>query len=79
MALAVARFVADRQVFRVAIAAVAASLNMLQRGRLWHDMLAANPARHDAVQLPGNGFVHLDAEVAQTAHRHIFVQKQAVS
>ena len=79
MALAIASLVANRQIFGVAVAAIAQGLDMLQRGCVWRDMLAANPARHDAVQLPRNGFVHLDPEMPQTTHRHIFVQKQTAS
>lgn len=75
MALAVARFMADGQVVGMAVAAVAPCLDMLQRGRLGRDMPAANPAGHDAMQLPGDGFVHLDAKVLQTAHWRIFLQK----
>ena len=74
MTLAVAGFMADGQVVGVAVAAFAAGLNMLKRRRLGRDMFAANPARHDAVQLPRNSFIHLDSKVAQTAHASIFVQ-----
>ena len=74
MTLTVAGFMADGQVVGVAVAAFAAGLNMLKRRRLGRDMFAANPARHDAVKLPRDGFIHLDSEVAQTAHALIFVQ-----
>ena len=74
MTPAIADFVADGQVVGVAVAAFAAGLNMLQRRRPGRDMFAANPARHDAVQLPRNGFIHLDSKVAQAAHAGIFVQ-----
>ena len=74
MALAVADFMADGQIVGMAVAAFAAGLDMLQRRRFGRDMLAAHPARHDAVKLPRHGFVDLDPKVAQTAHALIFVQ-----
>jgi hypothetical protein len=74
MALAIADFMADGQILGMAVAAVAQRLDVLQRGGLWRDMLAADPARHDAMQLARHGFVHLDAEVSQTAHAGIFLQ-----
>ena len=74
MTLAVADFMADRQVVGMAVAAFAAGLDMLERRRFRRDMFAANPARHDPVQLPRHGFIHLDSKVAQTAHALIFVQ-----
>ena len=79
MALAIADFMADGQVFGVAVAAVAQRLDMLQRGRLGRDMFAADPAGHDAMKLAGDGSVHFDSEVAQTAHADIFVPNRAVS
>ena len=75
MALAVADFMADGQVFGMAVAAVAQGLNVFQRRRLGRDVLAAHPARHHAMQLAGHGAVHLDAKVLQTAHAGIFIQK----
>ena len=51
MALAVADFMADGQVFGMAVAAVAQGLNVFQRRRLGRDMLAAHPAWHHAMQL----------------------------
>ena len=65
----------DGQVFGMAVAAVAQGLNVFQRRRLGRDMLAAYPARHHAMQLAGDGAVHLDAKVLQTAHGCIFIQK----
>ena len=79
MALAVAHLVADGQVLGMAVAAVALGLNVFQRRGLGRDMLAANPARHHAVQLAGDGAVHLDAKVLQTAHAGIFMQKNEFS
>ena len=77
MALSIADFVADRQVFCVAVAAFAAGLDVLQRCRLGRDVFAANPARHHAMELPCNGFVHLDPQVCQSAHDGIFMQNKA--
>ena len=64
----VALAVADRQIFRVAVAAVGERLHVLQRGVGWGDMRAANPAGHLAVQLAGDGFVDFVAGVAESAH-----------
>ena len=75
MALAVADFMADGQVLGMAVAAIAQRLDVLQRGGFWRDMLPADPARHDAMQLARHGSVHLDAKVLQTAHCRIFPQK----
>ena len=74
MTLAVADFMANGQIVGMAVAAFAAGLNMLERRSFRRDMLAAHPARHDAVKLPRHGFIHLDSKVAQTAHALIFVQ-----
>jgi hypothetical protein len=52
----------------VAVAAFAQGLNMLKRSGLGRDMLAADPARHSAMQLPGHGSVDFDSGVAQAAH-----------
>jgi hypothetical protein len=79
MALAVADFMADGQVLGVAVAAFAQGLDVLQRGGLWRDMLSADPAGHDAMQLACHGSVHLDAEVSQTAHAGDFAAKHAPS
>lgn len=79
MALAVAHFMADGQVFGMAVAAVAQGLNVFQRRRFGRDMLATHPARHHAMQLAGDGTVHLDAKVLQTAHAGIFMQKNEFS
>ena len=72
MSLTIAAFVADGQVVSMAVTAFAARLDMLQRGGFRHDMLTANPARHDTMQLTGDGLVHLDAKVLQTAHEMDF-------
>lgn len=76
MALAIADFMADGEVFCVAVATVAQGLNMLERRRFWRDMLAANPAWHHAVKLARHYFVYLDPMVSQTAHGDIFTQKR---
>ena len=77
MALAVAAFVADGKIFSMAVAAFAQCLNVLQRGGIRADMLAAHPAGHYAMQLSGDGFVHLDAEVLQTARPAILLYRHA--
>lgn len=74
MTLAVAGFVTDGEILGMAVAAFAQGLDMLQSRRVRRNMLAAYPARHDAMKLPRNGSVHLDAKVAQTAHTGIFLQ-----
>ena len=79
MALAVAHFMADGQVLGMAVATVAQRLDVFQRRRLGRDMLAAYPTRHHAMQLAGDGAVHLDAKVLQTAHAGIFMQKNEFS
>lgn len=68
VALLVAYTVADGQVLKVAAAAFAARVNVLQRGQLRRHMLAANPARHLAVKLARNGRVDLDAGGMEPAH-----------
>ena len=60
----------------MAVTTFAACLNVLQRGGFRHDMLTANPARHDTMQLTGDGLVHLDAKVLQTAHEVILLHKR---
>ena len=79
MALAVADFMADGKVVGVAVAAVAQRLNVLQRGGFRRDMLPTDPTGHDAMQLAGDGSVHLDAKVSQTAHAEIFIQNRHFS
>jgi hypothetical protein len=79
VALAVAHLVADGQIFGMAVAAVAQGLNVLERGGLGRDMLAADPARHAAMQLPGHSSVDFDSGVAQAAHSGIVGQKQTVA
>jgi hypothetical protein len=68
MPLAVADFMADGQVFRVAVAAFAQRLDVLQRGGLARDVFAADPARHHAVELPRHGLVDLVPGMPQPAH-----------
>ena len=77
MALAIADFMADGQVFCVAVAAIAQGLDVFQRRRLGRDMFAADPARHDAMELPRDCFIHLDPQVCQSAHGGIFMQNKA--
>ena len=59
---------ADREILRMAAAAFAQRLDVLQRGIHPRHVLAAHPARHLAMQLPGYGFVDLVAGEAQAAH-----------
>ena len=68
MPLTIADLVADREVFCMAVTALAERLNVLQRGGLRRHMFAANPARHRAVQLTCNRLVDLVAGMAQSAH-----------
>ena len=76
MALAVADLVADDQVFGVAAAAFTQRQDVLQCGGFWCDMVAADPARHLAMQLTGHSAVDLDSNMSQTTHGHIFKQKR---
>ena len=48
--------------------ALAQRPDVLQRGRSGQHMLATHPAGHQAVQLPGRGFVDLVAGVPESAH-----------
>ena len=57
MPAVVAGIVADGQIFGMAVATLAQRLNVLQRGISLRHVLAADPARHLAVQLTGHGFV----------------------
>ena len=68
MTLTIADFMADGEVFCMAVAALAERLNVLQRGGLRRHMFAANPARHRAVELTGYRPVNLVAGMAQSAH-----------
>ena len=68
VALVVAQFMADGEVFLVAVAALAQGLDVLQRRRFWYHMLATDPARHHAMQLARHGFVDFVAGKAQSAH-----------
>ena len=68
MTLTIADFVADREVFCMAVTALAERLNVLQRGGLRRHVFAANPARHRSVQLTGNRLVDFVAGMAQSAH-----------
>lgn len=74
MPLAIADLMADGQILCVAVAALTQGLNVLQRRRLGRHVFAADPARHDAVELPRHGFVHLVPGMAQPAHGDIFMQ-----
>ena len=72
MALPITDFMANRQVFHMAVATFAQRLNMLQRGCLGRDVLTANPTRHDAMQLPRHGFIHFVPRKTQAAHKKFF-------
>ena len=71
MALVVAQFVADGQVVRMAVAAFSQGLDMFQRRGSGQHMLAADPARHHAMQLPRHRFVHFLSGLIQSAHAEI--------
>ena len=71
MPLVVTVPVADRQVVDMAVAAFAQWLDMFKRCISYFDMQAAHPARHLAVQLPGDGFVNFQAGVGWFAHELI--------
>jgi hypothetical protein len=59
VALVVAVFMADGQIFKVTVATLAQRLNVLQGGCfVWH-MLTTHPARYHAVHLAGDSFVNL--------------------
>ena len=70
MPLPIADPVADREVFCMAVTALAERLNVLQRGGLRRHVFAANPARHHTMQLTGYRLVDLVAGVAQSAHNN---------
>ena len=59
VALVVAMFMADGQIFQVAVAALAQRLDVLQGGGFVGHMLATHPARYHAVHLPCDGFINL--------------------
>ena len=69
MPLPIAELMADSQIFGMAIAALAQRLNVLQRGGLGCDVLAADPAGHHTVQLARQRLVHLVAGMTETTHR----------
>src|SRR4051812_8667939 len=60
--------VADGEVLDVAVAAVDQRLDVFQRRVGQFHRFTADPARHDAVQLAGDGAVDLDAGEGQAAH-----------
>lgn len=68
MPRAVAHGMADSQVFKMAVSALAQGLDMFQRGVCRVYVLAAHPAGHRAMQLPCHGFVNFVAGEAQLAH-----------
>lgn len=49
---------ADRQVFQVAVAALAQGAHVFQRRILWHYMKTADPTGHLAMQLAGHGVIN---------------------
>ncbi len=71
MALTIAYFVTDGEVFGMAVAAVAERLNVLQRGGFARHVFSANPARHHTMQLTGYRLVDLVAGMAQSAHNYV--------
>lgn len=68
MVLIVAELVADRQVFRMAVAAFAPWLDVFQRCGGGQHMLAADPAGHNTMQLARHCLVDLVAGVGEFAH-----------
>ena len=72
MARLVAGGVADGQILQMAVTTVSQRPDVLQGGHCGLDMLAADPARHLAVQLPGDSPVNLVAGVAESAHAGLF-------
>ncbi len=59
MALVVAMFMADGQIFQVTATALAQRLDVFQGGGFVGHVLTTHPARYHAVHLPGDGFVNL--------------------
>ena len=68
MASAVAKRVADGEVFGVAVAAFTKRLYVLKRCSGLQYMFTAYPTRHHAVHLPGHRFVNFVARVGKFAH-----------
>lgn len=75
--LVVAGAVADRQVVRVAVAALAQGLDVLQRRLLRQHRFTTHPARHHAMQLARHGFVHFVAGVGQFTHVYSYFFAQS--
>lgn len=68
MAGLVAHGMADGQILQMAVATVGQWPDVLQGGRRGLHMIAADPARHLAMQLACDGLVNLVAGVAESAH-----------
>ena len=68
MTTAVAKRVADGEVYCMAIAAFAERLDVLKACSCLQHMFAAHPARHHAVHLPGHRFINFVAGVGKFAH-----------
>ena len=68
MARAVAKRMADGEVFGVGVAAFTKRLYVFKRGSGLQHMFAADPTRHKAVHLPGYRFINFVARVGKFAH-----------
>lgn len=68
MAPPVAMAMADSQVLQMAAATLALGPDVFQRGVGGADVLAADPAGHLSMQLPGDGVVNLGAGQGEAAH-----------
>ena len=68
MPLVVAQCMADGQIVRVAVAALAQWLDVFKRCGLWQHMLPAHPARYYTVQLMRHCFVNFAPDVGEFAH-----------
>ena len=69
MPLVIAQLVADRQIVKVAAAAIDERLDVFKGCGLWQDVLPAHPAWNHAVQLTRHCFVNFAPGVGEPAHR----------
>jgi hypothetical protein len=64
----IANIVTDGEVFEVATTTFTSGLDMLKRCGAQNDMFAANPARHNPMQLTRHGFVNFVSRQCKFAH-----------
>ena len=64
----IAHIVADGEVFEVATTSFTSGLDVLKRCGAQNDMLAANPARYNPMQLTRHGLVNFVSRQCKFAH-----------